>query len=131
LDHNFNRHYTSNKAPLSLSFEASWLVINKGFLDVLDEWMDHILLTYQDAYFVTELQVLQWIQNPTNNQGLRDFQDWKDKCTVKGQPFCHLPNACPLTTRELPGETLRLHTCEECPRNYPWILDPTGDGFSF
>merc|ERR1712083_120632 len=91
-----------NKAPLSLSFEASWLVINKGFLDVLDEWMDHILLTYQDAYFVTELQVLQWIQNPTNNQGLRDFQDWKDKCTVKGQPFCHLPNACPLTTRELP-----------------------------
>ena len=29
----------------------------------------------------------------------------------QGQPFCSLPNACPLSTRELPGETLRLHTC--------------------
>ena len=49
----------------------------------------------------------------------------------QGQPHCSLPNACPLTTRELPGETLRLHTCVECPNNYPWLLDPTGDGFSF
>ena len=45
------------QAPLSLSFEASWLEINKGFLDVLEEWMDHILLSYTDTYFVTELQV--------------------------------------------------------------------------
>jgi len=131
LQHNFDRHYNSNKAPLTLSFDASWLEINKGFLDVLEEWMDHILLSYTDTYFVTELQVIQWMQNPTGVQVLRDFEDWKDKCVVKGQPYCSLPNPCPLTTRELPGETFRLHTCEECPNNYPWILDPTGDGFSF
>ena len=75
LQHNFDRHYNSNKvnsrdrsfimfyvnlklqAPLSLSFSASWLEINKGFLDVLEEWMDHIRLSYTDTYFVTELQV--------------------------------------------------------------------------
>lgn len=45
------------QAPLSLSFSASWLEINKGFLDVLEEWMDHIRLSYTDTYFVTELQV--------------------------------------------------------------------------
>ena len=45
--------------------------------------------------------------------------------------LCSLPNPCPVSTRELPDETLRLHTCEQCPKNYPWILDPTGDGFSF
>jgi hypothetical protein len=76
------------------------------------------------------LQVIQWMQNPTELTSLRDFQEWKEKCDVKGQPYCSLPNACPLTTRELPGETLRLFTCMECPNNYPWILDPTGDGFS-
>ena len=76
-------------------------------------------------------QVIQWMQNPTSTQGLRDFQEWKEKCLVKGQPLCSLPNPCPLGTRELPGETHRLHTCMECPKNYPWILDPTGDGFSF
>ena len=71
------------------------------------------------------------MQNPVDINNLRDFQEWKEKCGVKGQPFCSLPNACPLTTRELPGEVLRLHSCMECPNNYPWILDPTGDGFSF
>ena len=57
LQHNFDRHYSTNKAPLSLSFEASWLMTNKGFLDVLEEWMDHILTSYTDTYFVTGLQV--------------------------------------------------------------------------
>jgi hypothetical protein len=131
LQHNFERHYGSNKAPLSLSFDPSWLISNKGFADVVDAWIDHVLATYNDVYFVTELQVIQWMQNPTGTQSLRDFQEWKEKCAVKGQPLCSLPNPCPLNTRELPGETLRLHTCVECPKNYPWIQDPTGDGFSF
>lgn len=76
------------------------------------------------------LQVIKWMQNPTELSALRDFQDWKETCDEKGQPYCSLPNACPLTTRELPGETLRLFTCMECPNYYPWLLDPTGDGFT-
>ena len=131
LQHNFNRHYITNRAPLSLSFDPSWLISNKGFTEVLDDWMTSILATNNDAYFVSELQVIQWMQNPTGTVSLRDFEEWKTKCAVKGQPLCSLPNPCPLTTRELPGETLRLHTCVECPNNYPWIQDPTGDGFSF
>jgi len=131
LQHNFERHYKTNRAPLSLSFDPAWLISNKGFDDVLEEWMTFVLATFTDVYFVTELQVIQWMQNPTATQALRDFQEWKDKCAVKGQPFCNLPNACPLTTRELPGETIRLHTCMPCPKNYPWIQDPTGEGFSF
>jgi len=39
------------------------------------------------------------------------------------------PNSCSLTTKELAGETIRLHTCMRCPNNYPWLNDPTGDGF--
>ena len=83
------------------------------------------------------------MQKPVDVNALRDFQEWKEKCDVKGLPFsflklffyfiyinyfliglpfCSLPNACPLTTRELPGEVLRLHTCMECPNNYPWYV---------
>jgi hypothetical protein len=137
LEHNFLRHYSTNRAPISLSFDPAWLISNKGFDDELASWMGHILTTYTDAYFVTETQVLNWIQSPTSTQGLRDFAAWKSNqegaatCLPTGQPFCSLPNPCPLTTRELPGETLRLHTCMECPKNYPWIQDPTGNGFSF
>jgi len=131
LQHNFDRHYGTNRAPLSLSFDPSWLISNEGFSDVLDDWMSHVLNIYPDVYFVTELQAIQWMQNPTSTQLLRDFPEWKEKCAVQEQPHCQLPNACPLTTKELPGETHRLHTCLDCPKNYPWIEDPTGDGFRF
>ncbi|XP_040574934.1 chitin deacetylase 1 [Lepeophtheirus salmonis] len=131
LDHNFERHYSTNRAPLSLSFDTAWLVINKGFTKVLQEWIRNKLNTQSDVYFVTQLQVIQWMQNPRDVNSLRDYAEWKERCDIKGQAFCSLPNPCPLNTRELPGETIRLHTCVECPNNYPWLLDPTGDGFSF
>jgi hypothetical protein len=131
LEHNFQRHYTTNKAPLSLSFDAAWLQGNKGFTKVLVEFIRGLFENYNDVYFVTQTQVLRWIQKPTDVNSLRDYDEWKEKCDVKGQPGCSLPNPCPLTTRELPGETLRLHTCMQCPKNYPWIQDPTGDGFAF
>merc|ERR1712107_277459 len=97
LRHNFERHLNSNRAPLGLHFNAVWLKNNKGF----------------------KKEVIKWMQNPTELTALRDFGEWKDKCDIKGQPYCSLPNSCPLSTRELPGETLRLHTCMECPNNYP------------
>jgi len=131
LTHNLDRHYMTNRAPLSLSFDASWLQLNKGFTEVLSKFIQETLENYSDVYFVTETQVLEWMRTPTEVATLRDFAPWKtEKCDVKGQPYCQIQNACPLGTRELPGEIIRLHTCMECPKYYPWILDPTGDGFS-
>ena len=58
LDHNLWRHYSTNRAPLSLSFDPSWLVANQGFTEVLEEWMASLSTRYNDeVYFVTELQV--------------------------------------------------------------------------
>jgi len=130
LKHNFNRHFSTNRAPLGLHFNAEWIKKHKGFKKELKKFIQD-MLSRNDVYFVTSLQVIQWMQNPTEMTALRDFTEWKEKCDVKGQPYCSLPNPCPLSTRELPGTTHRLHTCMECPNNYPWILDPTGDGFSF
>jgi len=130
LRHNFNRHYNTNRAPLGLHFHASWLKSNKGFKEELIDFINE-MIARNDVYFVTMVQVIEWMQNPKELTELRDFDDWKKNCEVKGQPYCHLSNPCPLNTRELPGETLRIHTCMECPIHYPWILDPTGDGFSF
>merc|ERR1712242_195861 len=130
LRYNFQRHFGTNRAPLGLHFNAEWIKKHKGFKRELIKFINE-MLGRNDVYFVTMLQVIQWMQNPTEMTALRDFTEWKDKCDVKGQPYCSLPNPCPLGTRELPGFTHRLHTCMECPNNYPWILDPTGDGFSF
>lgn len=131
LRKNLDHHYTTNRAPLSLSLDASWLQANPNFAKTIGTWMDEVLAEFNDVYFVNHVQVIQWMQNPVPINALRDFEEWKTNCNNKGQPLCSLPNPCPLTSRELPGETIRLHTCMECPNNYPWILDPTGDGFSF
>ena len=57
IRHNFERHYLSNRAPLSLSFDAAWLKTNKGFTQVLVDWMTETLEEHNDVYFLTEFQV--------------------------------------------------------------------------
>lgn len=129
LNHNFNRHYSANRAPFGLYFHASFLKKNAELRKTFIKWIGEVLQK-SDVYFVTMTQVIQWMQEPVEVAGIKDFEAWKDRCDVKGVPLCSHPNACPLTTRELPGETLRLHTCMQCPNNYPWLLDPTGDGLA-
>ena len=109
--------------------------------------MDSVLARNKNVFFVTNYQALLWITNPTDVNNIPAFEEWKDKCKVElasclfdnnnhyivqveGQPLCSLPNVCPLTTAELPGETIRLHTCGKCPNKYPWLLDPEGAGFT-
>ncbi|XP_037081664.1 chitin deacetylase 1-like isoform X2 [Pollicipes pollicipes] len=129
LRSNFDRHYTTNRAPLGLHFTAGWLSGNKNFKKELNKFIDE-MQAKNDVYFVSNLQVLSWMNSPTESNGIRDFAEWKDKCDVKGLPLCSLPNPCPLTTRELPGENFYLNTCMECPKNYPWVEDYTGNGFA-
>jgi len=129
LTHNFYRHYDQNRAPLGLFFHAAWLKNNPEFLDAFLYWVDEILETHNDVYFVTMTQVIQWIQNPRNVDEARTFEPWKEKCSQDPRPACVAASRCKLSTKELPGEALHLHTCVRCPNNYPWLNDPTGDGF--
>ena len=70
LDHNFRRHYKTNKAPLSLSFNPSWLVQNPDFVEVITDWMDAILATYKDVYFTTDFQLILWMMNPISSSNM-------------------------------------------------------------
>lgn len=129
LNHNFDRHYEQNRAPLGLYFHAAWLKNNPEFLDAFLYWIDEILSNHNDVYFVTMTQVIQWIQNPRTITESKSFEPWKEKCIVDGPPACWVPHTCKLTSKEVPGETINLQTCVRCPNNYPWVNDPTGDGF--
>lgn len=40
LNHNFDRHYEQNRAPLGLYFHAAWLKNNPEFLDAFLFWID-------------------------------------------------------------------------------------------
>ena len=140
LDINFKRHYETNRAPLALTFSPAWLLARdkkrtnrseNPFVDTLAEWMADLLKKHTDVFFVTKLQIIQWMQNPTDIGNIRkDFEEWQEKCKFNPRQTgtCLYPNHCELTTKELPGEVHIMRTCTTCPRFYPWIADPTGDG---
>lgn len=128
LNNNFDRHYKTNRAPLGLYFHAAWLKNNPEYLDAFLYWIDEKLANYNDVYFVTMTQVIQWIQNPRTVSDVKKFEPWLDKCSAEGRQACKVPNGCKLSSKEIPGEVNYLYTCMSCPNNYPWINEPTGNG---
>merc|ERR1712071_370775 len=49
LNHNFDRHYTTNRAPLGLLYHAAWLKNNPEMLDSFLFWIDETLSKYDDS----------------------------------------------------------------------------------
>merc|ERR1711962_1069197 len=128
LTHNFYRHFDQNRAPLGLFFHAAWLKNNPDYLDAFLYWVDEILESHPEAYFITMTQVIQWIQNPVSIESAKNYAPWQEKCSPGPRTNCLVPNSCKLSTDELGGESIRMHTCMRCPNKYPWLNDPTGDG---
>ena len=111
LTHNFYRHFDQNRAPLGLFFHAAWLKNNPEYLDAFLYWVDEVLEQHPEVYFVTMTQVIQWIQNPVSIDSAKNFAPWQEKCSPGPRVHCLVPNSCKLSTDELPGEALRMHTC--------------------
>ena len=129
LNNNFIRHYDSNRAPMGLFFHSAFLKNNPEVLDAFRFWLEEITTQYPDVYFVTITQMLEWMQQTPDVDQVNNFEPWKAKCSGSLEPpLCGGGNNCQLDTSELPGETLRLATCMDCPNKYPWLLDNTGSG---
>ncbi|XP_037081977.1 chitin deacetylase 1-like [Pollicipes pollicipes] len=129
LDHNFDRHYLTNRAPLSLNFHSAWLKKEEN-LDYLLLWIEEIQRAFPDTYFVTMTQVIEWMQNTPSSAETKDFDLWLSKCDEPVGFPCIKPggNNCALHAEEVQG-TFNMQTCQRCPTNFPWLSDPTGEGF--
>lgn len=115
---NFERHYTSNRAPFGLYYHASWFLIphrQEGFVRFLED-----MLKRDDVYFVTALQMLDWLRSPTPLSKIRDFQPWS--CSAKSDRVssCNRPRSCELRFK---GDVRYMSTCHACPDIYPWVGD--------
>lgn len=126
---NFFRHYDSNRAPMGLYFHSTWFKDTKNrkaFLKFVDEMVQR-----PDVWIVSSWEILQWMQNPTPQSQMNQFEPWKAKCD-KPVPLeeqaCSLPNVCKLFSRDLRKHRY-LYTCEECPATYPWIKNEFGRDF--
>lgn len=123
--HNFKRHYSTSRAPLGLYFHSGWFK-KPEYMDVFVKFLQ-FLEKLPDVYFVTNNQAIEWMRNPTPVHQLHNFEPWK--CPPKQldphEVTCSYPNSCKLHSRVLQQDRY-LMTCNECPKQYPWIRNELG-----
>lgn len=117
---NFKRHYNTNRAPFGMYYQSGWFTTphhKAGFMRFMDD-----VLKMGDVYFVTNWQMLNWIQNPTTLQMVKNFDKWKCETNTISIDECNTPNICHVKFRKKNSIGSRyFKTCQKCPVDYPWI----------
>ncbi|XP_043673935.1 uncharacterized protein LOC122631849 isoform X3 [Vespula pensylvanica] len=111
---NFERHYTTNRAPFGLFYHAAWFTQphhKEGFISFLDT-----IVAMDDVWVVTNWQAIQWIRNPTPLALMHNFEPFS--CNFADRPKkCNNPKVCNLWHK---SGVRYMKTCQACPDIYPW-----------
>ncbi|XP_046425141.1 uncharacterized protein LOC124182233 isoform X2 [Neodiprion fabricii] len=111
---NFERHYTTNRAPFGLFYHAAWFTQahhKEGFISFLDT-----IVAMDDVWLVTNTQAIEWVRNPTPTTQLANFEPFQ--CNYQGRPKkCNNPKVCNLWHK---SGVRYMKTCQPCPDIYPW-----------
>ncbi|KAK2582761.1 hypothetical protein KPH14_005028 [Odynerus spinipes] len=111
---NFERHYTTNRAPFGLFYHAAWFTQahhKEGFISFLDT-----IVAMDDVWVVTNWQAIQWIRNPTPLALMGNFEPFG--CNYADRPKkCNNPKVCNLWHK---SGVRYMKTCQACPDIYPW-----------
>ncbi|XP_050549101.1 uncharacterized protein LOC126910517 isoform X4 [Daktulosphaira vitifoliae] len=111
---NFDRHFTSNRAPFGLFYHAAWFTQphhKEGFIQFLDT-----IVNMPEVWIVTNWQALQWVRDPTSISRLQSFSPFH--CDYSDRPKkCNNPKVCNLWHK---SGVRYMRTCQPCPDVYPW-----------
>lgn len=83
---NFERHYTTSRAPFGLYYHAAWFTQphhKEGFIKFLDT-----INAMSDVFIVTNWQALQWIRDPTPISRMNSFQPFQCNYQVSLLTIC-------------------------------------------
>ncbi|CAG7833616.1 unnamed protein product, partial [Allacma fusca] len=116
LAKNFERHYTTNRAPFGLYYHAAWFTQphhKEGFEAFLDT-----LVNMDDVFLVTNYQALQWVRNPTPLSHILNFEPFSCHNNKDRPRRCNHPKVCNLWHK---SGVRYMKTCQQCPSQYPWV----------
>jgi hypothetical protein len=132
LSENFNRSESASKAPfvVPISSELLTSLPDSGAVNGIQRFLESILKR-QDVYVVSMSQALDWITLPTRLAKIRDFRSWN--CQRGGTQHvrpCETPSVCSYMAQnnQATGMPRSFRICGSCPRYYPWVRDPLGEG---
>lgn len=121
LDKNFQRHYSSNRAPFPMFMHASWFMNYPFTLQAVKKFLLN-KLSLGDVWMVGIRQAIEWIKTPTSLDDIENFAPWKCD-SPPPPPSCNSPNVC-----SFPDNPNYLWTCTRpCPPHYPWVGNPDGN----
>ncbi|RWS31634.1 Chitin binding Peritrophin-A domain containing protein 10-like protein [Leptotrombidium deliense] len=134
LNENFQRHYSSNRAPFQVNFHVNWFT-SKTKVKALSRFIEHILKTYKDAYFVTFRQMIQWMKEPQPLSTLNfKCENRTNVSTCNRQHTCVLKHFVDkdgvASTQEasVASDVRYMGVCHPttCPQHYPWYGNHAG-----
>ncbi|KAK7025426.1 chitin binding [Halocaridina rubra] len=110
---NFERHYTSNRAPFGLYYHAAWFTTphhKEGFIAFLDT-----ITGMDDVWLITNHQLLQWMRDPQLLNTVKNFPPFG--CNYPERKKCTSTKVCNVWHK---GGVRYMRTCQQCPEKYPW-----------
>ncbi|XP_014276543.1 trichohyalin [Halyomorpha halys] len=111
---NFERHFTTNRAPFGLFYHAAWFTQphhKEGFISFLDT-----INKMPEVWIITNWQAIQWVRDPTPLSRLGSFAPFQ--CNYHDRPKkCNNPKVCNLWHK---SGVRYMRTCQVCPDIYPW-----------
>lgn len=113
LTANFERHYSTNRAPFGLHVDLAWLE-TKDNLAALKLFIE-AALKRDDVWFVTNWQAIEWMRSGTTKK-------WNCEQKQQQEDVCDVASVC-----KFEGSTEPFYTCSECPKKYPWFRNEFGN----
>lgn len=138
LTDNFNRHYSTNRAPFQLNFHVTWFT-SKTKVRALNKFIEQTLKDHKDVYFVTFQQLISWMKDP------QPLGTWNPKCEEPKSGACNRPHTCVLkhyldkngeaaqADEAVRSDTRYMPICHptSCPSQYPWYGNHAGSTRNF
>lgn len=119
---NFNRTYLTNRAPTGFYVHAAWFDQNPIHFEAYVKFIDY-LQTLDDVFLVGTQDVINWIKNPIPYTAMNS-NEWSQCYSSLLNTTC-TPKTCKLFRG---SQERYLTSCvKECPREYPWVLNPNGE----
>jgi len=111
---NFERHYTTNRAPFGLYYHAAWFTTphhKEGFIAFLDT-----ITAMDDVWLTTNWQALQYVRDSVPLSQVKNYKPFQ--CNYPDRPpRCDRPKVCNVWHK---GGVRYMRTCQKCPEKYPW-----------
>jgi len=80
--HNFGRFYRGNRAPFGIHLHANWFLYGPEYFDAFLRFLETLLADFDDVYFVTAHQAIEWMRQPQTIDEVRSFPPWKRSCNI-------------------------------------------------